>query len=184
MKLYQQLLKYSKKSYFLVFGLGTIAFLLNFHLWINPAIIRSCKHGMLDTLTFVPYQTFLESFLSYTSETRYLYYIALTFDMIFPIFYTGLIMISIVFLLKKVNRIKLSYLLYIPLAAMIFDYIENMGILFNLSFYKTPVNLILHGTHIATNIKAIFLIISIFIIIVFCLEIIKLRFFKNRSVIK
>ena len=82
---------------------------------------------------------------SYQEEGRRFYVlIRWTFDVVWPLIYTAMLLTGIAFFAKKI-QCKFQYkILYVPLLAISFDYLENIFATFAMLYYPGKLDLVMY----------------------------------------
>ena len=82
-------------------------------------------------------------------------------DMVYPLVYGMLFSLLLLRLTRKLPTKKMKWVCYVPLIAVLFDYIENVGVLKMLDSYPMVSESLVNLTSFATSGKWIFVLISI-----------------------
>ncbi len=143
------------------FALLVILSELLFVLLITPTIKASSGAGLLDSLAFAELSVYKAYFEAYTAETRFVHYLSTSLDMIFPLFYGGLIYLLILRFGKRESVSNAG--LWLVLLTVIFDYAENLGIVFSLSHYKKAGVVLVRYLQVSSSAKSILLSASIIV---------------------
>ncbi len=90
-----------------------------------------------------------------------------TFDIIWPIVYGSFLYINSIYFYKKKNINKHTYLLYLPIVAVVFDYLEN--IMTSIVMYRYPNQTLIldHMAGFMTSLKWITLSTSFVVLVYF-----------------
>lgn len=106
-----------------------------------------------------------------------------TFDLIWPVIYGLFLLSSISFLAYRINNPKYKYFIYLPLLAMLFDYLENITVSITMSRYPilTPITSHLAGfmTLFKWSILSLVVISLVYLLSIYIYNVIKI---KNRKV--
>jgi hypothetical protein len=136
--------------------------------------IRGFEAGLtesIDTSILYSVEDLYSIISGYSRQVRLAYiYQRFTFDLIWPIVYGLFIVVTTLYLLIKINLKRLSSLIYFPLAAVIFDFSENISVSILMFIYPFRINALALLASIFTTIKWITLsysFIQIIILIVF-----------------
>lgn len=114
-----------------------------------------------------------KAFEAMGGEGRKMYQFIVGFiDMIYPVVYGCLFFLLLVKLTKRNLSSRLKLIYFIPLMAVLFDYIENIGILKMLNNYPSIPESQVNINSLATSMKWIFVLLSL--LPVFVLSISKL----------
>jgi hypothetical protein len=114
----------------------------------------------------------------YTRQVRLAYiYQRFSFDLVWPLIYGLFIITTTTYLLQKLNNNNLFKLIYFPIFAVLFDFLENICVSLLMFIYPTRLNLVAYLASIFTSLKWLTLTYSfiqiLFLIVV--LIIIKLK---------
>jgi len=103
----------------------------------------------------------------YGKEGREAYILVrFTFDIVWPLVYTFFLLSTLAYLYKK-NRLKPVYIfiLFIPLSAMMFDFLENVATALTMHFYPNKFIIILYSAPIFTFLKWILIYLSFLLVL-------------------
>lgn len=137
--------------------------------------------GSPDTSLFYSASDLYRFAQAYGSAGRTAYIQArFTFDLIFPLVYTTFLVAAISYLMKHSNLIDLPWarLNLLPIAGMIFDYLENISAAIIMARYPQTIAVIDHLAGIFTLLKWIFIAGS-FIALVIVAVLALVRWFKK-----
>ncbi|MFO7791228.1 MAG: hypothetical protein R6V32_11735 [Bacteroidales bacterium] len=135
---------------------------------IIPAVKSSSGgYGLIDTMFFASEQTYRETLSAYTSKTRMLHYLSTSLDMVLPLIYGGLIILTTLRYCQNFRLLKPA--VAICISAVLLDYLENAGILFSISHYHNTGGYLIKYLQVTTTCKFILLGFSlVFLIICIC----------------
>ena len=136
--------------------------------------IRGVEAGLtesIDTSILYSVEDLYSIIGGYSRQVRLAYiYQRFTFDLIWPIVYGLFILVTTLYLLIKINLKRLNLLIYFPLAAVMFDFLENISVSILMFIYPFRINALALLASIFTTLKWITLsysFIQIIILIVF-----------------
>lgn len=109
-------------------------------------------------------------------------FIQIPVDMVYPFFFGVSYSLVLAYLLNKINKLNgnLFYLCYLPLFAALFDYFENLGIIFMLKSFPDNSVLLSHITNVFSILKSSFTTVY-FIILIVVLITIGLKIIMKRN---
>ncbi len=96
-------------------------------------------------------------------------------DMIYPIVYGLLFSLLLIKTANNNSKLKLAYI--IPLIAVLFDYIENIGILTMLNNYPTLSSSEVNSYALATSLKWVFIFLTLLLIFILSVS----KFFSKKG---
>ena len=141
---------------------------LIFPLYLLPKIINTGSTGTppLDLLFWYNHDTLYQMMTNYGEAARNKYIIGLlTVDIVYPIFYGTLLAMIMALIIKKLPITFPKKIIFIPYIVVVFDLIENSGLVFLLSTYPTRHNVIADIVGFVTATKwSVFVITVMFII--------------------
>jgi len=114
---------------------------------------------------------------------RFLYlYRQIPIDMVYPFLFGVSYFLILAYFLNKLNKLKslFYYLCFLPVIAGIFDYFENIGIIFMLSNYPSYSQNLIMSTNLFTIIKSITTSIY-FIVLIVVLVLVGLKTIKQKQ---
>lgn len=164
--------QFSKGKYVLML----LGLFLLFNLFVLPLTFKvtETKKPLDLQFTYTVDEAY-QSIGSYSEQEREIYLIGeLTADLIYPLIYTSFLMIVLFMLYKNYSIAKL------PLLILLFDFIENMGIVTLLSYYPSQISLLALLTSIATTVKWCFVIVCISLILTALLRLSFRYLFKSK----
>lgn len=134
-----------------------------FVFFIVPSVqLSSGGYGLIDSLLFASEQEYISLFNAYTSETRLLHYLSTSLDMILPFVY-GFLIASVMIRYSN-STVLLKSGIILTLLAVIFDYAENIGILFSISHNQHINTSLIRYLQITTSLKFIFLGLNVVVL--------------------
>jgi hypothetical protein len=143
--------------------------------------IRGVEAGLtesIDTSILYSVEDLYSIIDGYSRQVRLAYiYQRFTFDLIWPIVYGLFILVTTLYLLIKINLKNLIRLIYFPLAAVMFDFLENISVSILMFIYPFRINALAMLASIFTTLKWITLSYSFIqiIILIVVLIIIKIK---------
>jgi hypothetical protein len=132
--------------------------------------IRGVEAGLtqsIDTSILYSVEDLYLIISGYTREVRLAYiYQRFTFDLIWPLVYGAFIVVTTTYLLKKIKIKRINSLIYFPLAAVAFDFLENISVSILMFIYPLRINVIALMASLFTTLKWITLSYSFIQIII------------------
>ncbi len=170
-KLSRMLKRYAKGWLIVILFLVDAAFTFFLMPFINAFITRASTNPAvpIDLMFFYTPQTVYAEIAGYGEYLRrFSLTVNLTIDLVYPFVYTLFFSLLITWLFKKgfTQNSEMQMLNVVPLIAMLFDLLQNLGVVIMLSIYPaTPVNLA-WGTTIFSMAKWVFVGMSIFLVLI------------------
>jgi hypothetical protein len=134
---------------------------------------RSADLGLvesIDTSFFYSATRLYEIIKSYSYEVRMRYiYQRFTFDLVWPLVYGFFIISSTWYLLKEIKLPYKNTLKYLPIMAVIFDFLENILVSLLMYLYPIQINILGWIASLFTSLKWITLSSSFILIIILVL---------------
>ncbi|MDA3820277.1 MAG: hypothetical protein PF590_07465 [Candidatus Delongbacteria bacterium] len=163
-KIIDYLTPYTSKKHILISLILLVVIEALFVFFIMPSVqISSGGYGLIDGLLFASEQEYISLFNAYTSETRLLHYLSTSLDMILPFVY-GFLIASVMIRCSN-STVLLKSGITITLLAVIFDYVENIGILFSISHNHQTGSFLIRYLQITTSAKSIFLGLGVVVLL-------------------
>jgi hypothetical protein len=132
--------------------------------------IRGVEAGLtqsIDTSILYSVEDLYLIISGYTREVRLAYiYQRFTFDLIWPLVYGAFIVVTTTYLLIKIKIKRINSLIYFPLAAVGFDFLENISVSILMFIYPLRINVIALMASLFTTLKWITLSYSFIQIII------------------
>jgi hypothetical protein len=132
--------------------------------------IRGVEAGLtqsIDTSILYSVEDLYLIISGYTREVRLAYiYQRFTFDLIWPLVYGAFIVVTTTYLLIKIKIKRINSLIYFPLAALGFDFLENISVSILMFIYPLRINVIALMASLFTTLKWITLSYSFIQIII------------------
>jgi hypothetical protein len=132
--------------------------------------LRGVEAGLtqsIDTSILYSVEDLYSIISGYSREVRLAYiYQRFTFDLIWPLVYGLFIVVTTLYLLIKIKIKRLNYLIYFPLAAVGFDFLENISVSILMFIYPVRINALALLASIFTTLKWITLSYSFIQIII------------------
>jgi hypothetical protein len=145
--------------------------------------IRGIEAGLtesIDTSILYSVEDLYSIIDGYSRQVRLAYiYQRFTFDLIWPIVYGLFIVVTTLYLLIKINLKRLNRLIYFPLAAVIFDFLENISVSILMFIYPFRINALAMLASIFTTIKWVTLSYSFIQIIMLLVVLIIIKIKKK-----
>jgi hypothetical protein len=132
--------------------------------------IRGVEAGLtqsIDTSILYSVEDLYLIISGYSREVRLAYiYQRFTFDLIWPLVYGAFIVVTTTYLLIKIKVKRMNSLIYFPLAAVGFDFLENISVSILMFIYPLRINVIALMASLFTTLKWITLSYSFIQIII------------------
>jgi hypothetical protein len=145
--------------------------------------LRGVEAGLtqsIDTSILYSVEDLYSIISGYSREVRLAYiYQRFTFDLVWPLVYGLFIVITTLYLLLKIRIKRLNSLIYFPLAAVIFDFLENISVSVLMFIYPFRITALALLASIFTTLKWVTLSYSFIQIIILLIVLLITKIKKN-----